>query len=332
MDAAGTATHPRTAQPTPPADARSVPAHGALHTTTATGPRPGALREPGRQQTGRVAPPPRVQRLLPALGPPRPNPQPNPNPHRLVTAPEVGEGLTSKGEPKTGLRKETSFRKWEGDAGRAESRGAEKKAERGERALRGAGAPPPPAPLSAAGRWQRGPTRDRRLPRARSRSAPSSSPTLHGQHGEADTKQILQRHVSPAGRRELGPPRPHLPGERALPPPHRHLVRAPRPRAARRARCRRRGEEEKKKEEEEGAAGLRCTARRSAFVSELPPSRAPHRRFLLLLLRPPNRLLAAGAGPLLRAGGRCGAERNGAQNRSLGFLLTVLRFLLVKGI
>lgn len=140
-----------------------------------------------------------------------------------------------------------------GDTGRAESRGAEKAAERGERALRGQ----PPAPrLRVGGSWQRGPTRDRRLPWSRPRSAllsflppsSSSSLTLHGQHGEADTKQILQRHVSPAGRRELGPPRPHLRGERALPPPHRHLVRAPRPRAARRARCRRRGEEEKEEE------------------------------------------------------------------------------------
>lgn len=69
--------------------------------------------------------------------------------------------------------------------------------------------------------------------------SPPSSPTLHGQDGEggeAETKQVLQRHVSPAGRREQGPPQPHLRGERALPPPHRHLVRAPQPRAARRRR------------------------------------------------------------------------------------------------
>lgn len=86
----------------------------------------------------------------------------------------------------------------------------------------------------------------------------------------------------------------------------------------------------------EGGGGGRpgCAARRSAFVSELPLSRAPRRRFLLLLLLllPPNRLLAAGAGPLLRASGRCGAEGNGAQNGSLSFLLLVLRFLLVRDV
>lgn len=237
--------------------------------------------------------------------------------------------------PKLGSAKGRASASGRGDAGRVESRGAEKEAERGERALRGrrqtAASRPTAEQLCAGGSAApRVTAASRERDPALLRSPPFSSPTLHGQHGEADTKQILQRHVSPAGRREQGPPRPHLRGERALPPPHRHLVRAPRPRAARRARCRRRGEEEER-EQKEGAPG--CAARRSAFVSELPPSRAPRRRFLLLLLlRPPNRLLAAGVGPLLRAGGRCGAEGNGVQNHSLGFLLSVLRFLLVKAI
>lgn len=55
VGAGGIATHPRTPLPTLSAKAQSVPAHSALHATTATGPRPGALREPGRQQPGRCS-------------------------------------------------------------------------------------------------------------------------------------------------------------------------------------------------------------------------------------------------------------------------------------
>lgn len=76
----------------------------------------------------------------------------------------------------------------------------------------------PALPAGGEGRWRRAPTRAHRLPWARGHGAPFplpppplfSSPTLHGQDGEAETKQVLQRHVSPAGRREQGPPRPHL--------------------------------------------------------------------------------------------------------------------------
>lgn len=122
-----------------------------------------------------------------------------------------------------------------------------------------------------------------------------SSPTLHGQDGEggeAETKQqVLQRHVSPAGRREQGPPRPHLRGERALPPPHRHLVRAPRPqpRAARRAPL-------------PGAAlGCRC----SAFVSgPAAPPRGSSRRPAAPAPTGCCQPAAGGASALPQGGGR----------------------------
>lgn len=124
-----------------------------------------------------------------------------------------------------------------------------------------------------------------------------SSPTLHGQDsegGKAETKQqVLQRHVSPAGRREQGPPRPHLRGERTLPPPHRHLVRAPRPqpqpRAARRAPL-------------PGAAlGCRC----SAFVSgPAAPPRGSSRRPAAPAPTGCCQPAAGGAAALPQGGGR----------------------------